>query len=58
MIEFVPLSAADLLGPAFLAIGLLAAGAAAIVLLELVALLVYGASNRLARKLQERHAGP
>jgi hypothetical protein len=58
MIEFVPLNVADLLGPAFLAIGLLAAGAAAIVLLELVALLVYGASARLTNKLHERHARP
>jgi hypothetical protein len=57
MIEFVPLNVADLLEPAFMAIGLLAAGAAAIVLLELAALLVYGASNRLADKLHERHAG-
>jgi hypothetical protein len=58
MIEFVPLSVADLLGPAFLAIGLLAAGAAAIILLEVVALLVYGASARLNNRLHERHVRP
>ena len=58
MFEFAPLGFSELLGPMLIAGTILAAGAAAIVLLEGVVILVHRAGSRLADKLNERHAGP
>ncbi|UCC84640.1 MAG: hypothetical protein JSW46_06870 [Gemmatimonadota bacterium] len=58
MPEFVPLSVTDFLEPAFIVIGLLAAGALVIILLEVAFLLVCRVGSRVADKLHERHARP
>jgi hypothetical protein len=58
MFEFAPLGFSELLGPMLVAGAILAAGAAAIVLLESVVLWLHRAGSRLADELHERHAGP
>lgn len=56
MPEFVPLSVTDFLEPAFVVIGLLAAGALVIVLFEVVFISACRVGSRLADRLHERHA--
>ncbi|MGD2218274.1 MAG: hypothetical protein PVJ64_16070 [Gemmatimonadales bacterium] len=56
MPEFVPLSVTDFLEPALMVVGLLAAGAVVIILLEVAFLLVCRVGSRVADKLHERHA--
>jgi hypothetical protein len=57
MFEFAPLGFSELLEPMLIAGAILAAGAAAIVLLEGVVIWLHRAGARLAEKLNERHAG-
>ena len=56
MPEFVPLSVTDFLQPAFVVVGLLAAGALVIVLLEAFFILLCRVGSRVADRLHERHA--
>ena len=58
MFEFAPLGFSELLKPMLVAGTVLAAGAAAIVLLEGFVLWLHRAGSRLADKLHERQAGP
>ena len=58
MPEFVPLSVTDILEPAMVVVGLLAAGALVIILLEVVFLLACRIGSRVIGKLHERHARP
>ncbi|UCC72632.1 MAG: hypothetical protein JSV86_20100 [Gemmatimonadota bacterium] len=58
MTEFVPLTVTELLEPALLVIGLLAAGGVAIILLEGFVLFAYRVGSRLAGRMHERHARP
>jgi hypothetical protein len=58
MPEFVPLSVTDFLEPAFVVIGLLAAGAVVIILLEVAFILVCRVGSHVADKLHGRHARP
>lgn len=58
MFEFAPLGFSELLGPMLVAGAILAAGAAAIVLLEGVVLWLHRVGSRLSNKLHEPQAGP
>jgi len=57
MPEFVPLSITDFLEPALIVVGLLAAGALVIILLDVVFIAVCRVGSRLADRLHERRAG-
>ncbi|MGD2152536.1 MAG: hypothetical protein PVG79_04660 [Gemmatimonadales bacterium] len=56
MPEFVPLSVTEFLEPALMVVGLLAAGALVIILLEAVFIAICRVGSRLADRLHERHA--
>jgi hypothetical protein len=56
MPEFVPLSVTDFLEPAFVVVGLLAAGALVIILFEVAFILICRVGSRVADRLHERHA--